>query len=131
MPVKPIGGTSASGTLVSSLSPSYSPTAGNTVVLFVAASASISSVQDSKGNAATAGPQVSVAGITSGYQSFYFANSASGVTGYTIAFSGSSSASTVLEEYAGNTSGVNAGLAGNSVSWNIVRDGVFWERSNG
>jgi len=107
-----VGGATASETGgATTLSATYSPTAGNCAVVFLHAGNTTGTVtcKDSKGNSLTAGP------VIDNMASFYQYPIPSGVTGYTATWSTSRQACILVEEYSGVTS-VDATLSGNTAT---------------
>jgi hypothetical protein len=120
MAISQIGGATgtSSTTPVTTLSATYSPTPGNSVLLFleIGAAATAISVKDNLGNSLTVGPTINAGAIH--YFSYYTVSSPSGVTGYTATWTTSGVSSITLEEYSGNTGGINASLSGNTATAN-------------
>ena len=108
MAISPIGGTTAGGTLVTTLAATYSPAAGNIVVLGVGTGGAASglSVVDNLSHPLTAGPTITN-GQGSGILSLFYYTAPSGVTGLTANWTGTANAAIYLEEYSGALGGVN------------------------
>jgi hypothetical protein len=113
MPINFVGGTTATGAGVATLSATYSPSLSNPVILFIGFNGAVTSlvVKDNFTNLLTAGPSFTGGGINC--YSFYYPSSPSGVTGYTATWTTSRSVAITLEEYSGNTGGINPSLSGN------------------
>lgn len=112
MAIAQVGGTTNnSGSNVSTLSATYSPTAGNTLVLLLNTSAAITAltVQDSHGNNLTAGP------VQGNLRMFYQFGVPATVTGYTASWTTAVQVSIAVEEYSG-VGGVNTNFAANHTS---------------
>lgn len=117
MAIAYIGGTAATSgvTAVSTLVATYSPTSGNTVVLFLMTNGTTPSltVQDSAANNLVAGPVIVQGAFR--IQVFYVLSSPSGITSYTATWTTNTrSVSITLAEYSGNTGGINTNLTGNT-----------------
>ena len=108
MAINPVGGTATHATLVTTLAATYSPTAGNIVVVGVGTGGASSalSVTDNLSNTLTAGPSITNGqGADISYLFYYTAPS--GVTGFTAHWTGTANAAIYLEEYSGALGGVN------------------------
>jgi hypothetical protein len=119
MAISQVGGSTATSvsTAVLTLTVTYSPTLGNTIVLFLGANGALTAltVQDNLGNNLVAGP---TANLGAGKAlSFYYLTVPSGVTGYTATWTTTARvASITIEEYSGVTNGVNVSLVGNTTT---------------
>jgi hypothetical protein len=104
------GGHNAESAGATTLTVTYSPTAGNAAVVVFNVGTAVTGlvVKDNLGNTLAVGP---AAGTT--LASFYQFPVPSGVTSYIATWTGSHQASIAVEEYSGVT-GVNATLAGNT-----------------
>lgn len=113
MAIAQVNGTKGNATAVTTITLTYTPTVGNSVLVFLQATAAITSVtcKDNNNNFLTAGPTA-----TNGVQhllSFYVPASITGATSFILAWTTSANCGAVLEEYSGSTS-INAGLPANS-----------------
>jgi len=105
---------------VTTITVTYSPTAGNTLVIFLeTAPVSGGSCADNNSNALTVGPTISA----TEYQSSYYGTAITGATSYTCTWTTSTEAGIVLGEYSG-VSSVNASLSGNTNSGNSATASV-------
>lgn len=110
-----LGGTAfTQSTPVTTITITYTPTAGNTVVLFLQSNGiSAVTVQDNHGNALTAG---ATSILNGGAQSrVFYGTAAATVTGYTASWTTSSGMGISIEEYSGVIS-VSAALTGNTAT---------------
>jgi hypothetical protein len=107
---------SKGGSTVSSISPTYSPTNGNYIFVFLGIKNPGGTVTcvDSSSNSLTAGPTTT---LTNAYgYSFYYQVPSTGITGFTVNWSGGTSDGWAnVIEYSGVAS-VNASLSGNTNS---------------
>jgi len=103
------GGHNAESAGATTLSVTYSPTAGNAAVVVLNTGAAVTNlfVKDNLNNILSAGP------VSGNLASFYQFPVPSGVTSYTATWITSRQASIVVEEYSGVT-GINATLTGNT-----------------
>jgi hypothetical protein len=106
------GAKNSSSSGVTTLSVTYSPTAGNLVIVGLFFSATVSSlvVKDSLGNTLSAGPNE-----VNSYL-FYETGLASGITGFTATWTGSAQVGMAVEEYSGATSVNTAPPAGSTIA---------------
>jgi nitrogen fixation protein FixH len=93
----------------------YSPAAGNRVVLWIDTGVAVGSLAcaDNNSNSLTAGP-VKTNGVGINLAGFYGV-AITGATGYTCTWTTSTTAAVVVEDYSGSSS-FNASLAGNTAS---------------
>jgi hypothetical protein len=119
MAIAAVGGSNANGNLVSTVTAAYSPTAGDTVCLFIHFFPNLFTgltVQDNLGNALTPGPTITYSSGNQASYAFYQNPVPSGVTGYVASWATNTShAAMVLEEYSG-VSSINVSISGNSGS---------------
>jgi hypothetical protein len=101
--------TAAAGT--NTVTVTYSPTAGNTVVVSLKLHGAVTglTVKDSHGTSLTAGPTVG------NFYTFYQLSAASGTTGFVAAWTTNQASSMAVEEYSG-VNAVNAALSGNTAN---------------
>jgi hypothetical protein len=109
MAIAAVGGANnnSAGANVTTLSVTYSPTAGDTVVLFFITNNTIAGlvVKDSAGNTLT---QSTAIGFSGNFTCWYQNNSPAGITGYTATWTNAVNAGIAVEEYSGAAGGVNA-----------------------
>ena len=112
MAIAPVGGTTNTNTVSTTVAATYSPTAGNIVVIAVGTTTtgpntSNMSVVDNLSNALTAGPSVPTGTANETLYLFYY-TAPSGVTGFTANWTTSANNSSIyVEEYSGALGGVN------------------------
>lgn len=113
MAITPVNGTKGNATGVTTITLTYTPTVGNPVLVFLQATAGITSVtcKDNNNNFLTAGP--TAVNSVQHLFSFYIPASITGATSFILAWTTSANCGAVLEEYSGNAS-INAGLPGSS-----------------
>ena len=109
MAIAAVGGANnnSAGANVSTLSVTYSPTAGNTVVLFFITNNTVTGlvVKDSAGNTLK---ESTAQGFSGNFTCWYQNNSPAGITGYTATWTNGVNAGIAVEEYSGAAGGVNA-----------------------
>jgi hypothetical protein len=109
MAIAAVGGANSNSASVnvSTLSVTYSPTAGNTVVLFFITNGTITGlvVKDSAGNTLT---KSTATGFSGNFTCWYQNNCPAGITGYTATWTNAVNAGMAVEEYSGAAGGVNA-----------------------
>lgn len=111
------GATNTSSTSVTTLTVTYSATAGNALLCYLAlnSTASAPSAKDNNSNALTAGPTKTNGGAAGEQSSFYMPSVFSGTTSIVFKWTSSSAVSAACEEYSG-VAAINASMAGNTGS---------------
>ena len=108
------GGTHNTAALGTTITATYSPTAGNQIVAWVDTGAAVTglSCADNNSHALTPGPTVTISGVN---LAGFYGTAITGATSYVCSWTTSTTPSITLEEYSG-VSSVNATLSGNTAS---------------